>query len=134
MTKPNTTTPQCPNCKMLFPGRGGGHDKHANGTTCWGDSVPILTEETKAIWKYWKEKKSHGTPNKQFLLSATDMLQLLNDASITANDIGRQPHQYQLARYNDTGDYEMGNCRFTTRRENRAEQKSTKGIPKGRRA
>ena len=131
----NREKKKCPQCKMEISTSN--FDRHikGKGNTCWGDSVPILNEETKAIWGYWKEKRYRADRKGiDFKLSATEMVQLFEDAGITANDIGRHPHQYALARHNDTGDYEMGNCRFTTRRENRAEQKSTKGIPKGRRA
>ena len=103
---------------------GSGFTSHLKGDLCWGDSVPILNEETKAIWSYWMNKRTRQrtTTAHKFLLSATDTVQLLNDASITVNDIGRHPHQYQLARHNDTGDYEMGNCRFTTVKDNIAEK------------
>ena len=101
--------------------------QHTNGTYCWGNDVPILDEETKAIWKYWKNKKSNHSPEKQFLLSASEIVKLMGDAGITTNDIGKSNHQYALARHNDTGHYEMGNCRFTTVKENQDEQKpSTK--------
>ena len=105
--------------------------RHIGSESCWGESVPILNEETKAIWSYWTaKKKRHNTQTAhKFLLSATELLQLMNDAGITRDGIGVKPHQYQLARHGDTGDYEIGNCRFITSSENRAEQKSSKGIP-----
>ena len=131
MKNQNQTRPavwvQCPECQMTIhrPSMA----LHLKGNLCWGDSVPILNEETKAIWSYWKQKKQRhdGYIRKgssvKFLLSATDMVQLLNDAGITAKDIGRASHQYALARHNDTGDYEMGNCRFITVKENIGERK-----------
>ena len=111
---------QCPQCKMkLHPV----NNTHIGSKSCWGDGVLILNEETEAIWSYWKVKRQRKAPsNKQFLLSATEMVQLFSDAGITANDIGRGLHQYQLARHNDTGHYEMGNCRFITAGANRAER------------
>ena len=112
---------------MVFPYEG--LSRHLNGTYCWGDSVPILNEETKAIWQYWKAKKNRQTTRfrkgsgVEFLLTATEMVQLFTDAAITPNDIGRGSQQYQLGRHNDTGHYEMGNCRFITMTENQREQK-----------
>ena len=118
---------QCPVCKLTFPYVG--MEKHLAGTYCWGDSVPILNEETKAIWSYWKAKKNKQTTRLlngsgvEFLLTATEIVQLFTDAGITPNDIGRANHQYGLARHNDTGNYEMGNCRFILAIENQREQK-----------
>jgi hypothetical protein len=43
---------------------------------------------------------------------------------ITVWDIGKKPHQYCLARYGDTGPYEIGNCRFITCAENWEEYKN----------
>ena len=98
--------------------------KHLSGTNCWGDAVPIVNEETKALWKYWKTKKQIRTSDDPpFLLGGAELVELLNDAGITVNDIGQRSHQYQLGRYGDTGAYEMGNCRFITARENAQEKK-----------
>ena len=105
---------------MVFPYEG--LSRHLNGTYCWGDSVPILNEETKAIWAYWKQKTKMSRPHKQWKLTALELIELLNDAGITANDIGQKSHQYQLGRHGDLGHYEMGNCRFITTRENLQER------------
>ena len=110
---------QCPDCSVWVP-NGGALDSHRRSDNCWGDSVPILTEATKAIWCYWKRKKNRTEKEagKNFKLSPTEMVQLLEDAAIAPNDIGTRSHQYVLARHNDTGDYEINNCRFITHREN----------------
>ena len=95
---------------------------HSNN--CWGADVPILNEETRAIWFYWMKKRKRARVKGQtFTLSATEMVQLFTDAGITANDIGKKAHQYQLGRHGDTGGYEMGNCRFITMKENMEEAK-----------
>ena len=47
---------------------------------------------------------------------------LLAEAGITIMDVGKSNDKYHLARHNDTGDYEFGNCRFITALENRQEQ------------
>ena len=51
-------------------------------------------------------------------LTWQDVAQLLDEAGITVDDIGRGSDQYNLARYGDTGPYTIGNCRFITKREN----------------
>ena len=116
---------QCPNCKMMM-GSNTALTSHLSGDSCWGDSVPILNEETKGIWAYWSRKRypAGNAVGVEFLLSATEMVKLFDDAGITAKDIGRNWNLYQLARYNDTGNYEVGNCRFTTMRENQQEKKT----------
>ena len=125
MKNQNQTRPavwvQCPECQMTIhrPSMA----LHLKGNLCWGDSVPILNEETEAVWTYWKQKRRLGKRNTiPFLLSPTELIELLNDAGITAKDIGQALHQYALARYNDTGNYEVGNCRFITVKENIAER------------
>ena len=123
----NDTPKRCPQCEMWFT-NGNKLSHHLRGTTCWGDSVPILNEETKAIWAYWKQKKFKGTPNRQFLLSATEWVQLFEDAGITSKDIGKGSQQYQLARHNDTGHYEVGNCRFITSRANTQERSEINNV------
>ena len=119
---------QCPQCKMKFYTKG--HLKgHYGSASCWGDSIPILNEETKEIWAYWRKKKLRKKhAHIDFKLSATEMVQLFSDAGITAKDIGKASHQYNLARHNDTGHYEMGNCRFITMRENIKERSETNNV------
>ena len=117
---------RCPECQLEMTEWGLVRHKK---TRCWGNDVAILNEETKAIWEYWSGKKYAHTPEKQWLLTSLELMQLMEDAGITANSIGLRSHQYQLARHNDTGNYEVGNCRFIPAKENHQEQKSTKGIP-----
>ena len=119
---------KCPQCQMaIVPNR---INAHIKGDNCWGET-PILDEETRAIWFYWKKKrgqaKNVGLP---FTLSATDMLGLFTEAGISAADIGRGSHQHCLGRYGDTGGYEMGNCRFITAKENREEMTKSGSPPK----
>ena len=105
------------------------YERHIKGNNCWGNT-PILNEETKAIWSYWKKKKAaaeHG--GLPFLLSGAEMSQLFTEAGITAADIGVRAQQYCLGRYGDSGGYEVGNCRFITVRENHQENT---GCPPGK--
>jgi len=55
---------------------------------------------------------------------------LLYQARITGKDIGKSSTSYCLARFNDTGPYRLGNCRYITVAENNREKKMT---PEGRR-
>ena len=116
---------KCPQCHMVTT------NKHL----CWGD-VPIVDDYISGIEKYWKQKrKSSKTRGIEFLLTPRQLIQLFEDAGITANDVGKGSQQYQLGRHNDTGCYEEGNCCFITTRENsqkpdfdRVKQKYTKAI------
>ena len=47
---------------------------------------------------------------------------LLEEAGIEFEQIGRHRGDYHLSRYNDTGPYALGNCRFITMEENLAER------------
>ena len=111
---------QCPVCKLKASLATLG--KHKKGELCWGDSVPILNEETKAIWSYWKAKKQRDP----FLLSPLELIGLLSDAGITIYDVGQTTEKYALARNDDSGNYEIGNCRFITVNENIREKKARK--------
>ena len=77
------------------------------------------TEEA-AIHTYVINKRSHckRKGHCKFLLSESEVKQLLDEADITIYDLGRQADEYCLGRYGDTGDYVMGNCRFITTRQN----------------
>ena len=59
----------------------------------------------------------------EWKLSPDEVRQLLDEAGITEYDIGKGKGKYQLARYNDSGSYEIGNCRFITQLENLGEMK-----------
>jgi len=113
---------QCPTCKMwLFNGTN--KAQHVRGIFCWGDT-PINDDATKAIWQYWRDKRKASIPERQWLLSGAEVLQLMEDAGITDREqIGMGNDKYQLGRHNDTGHYEVGNCRFITSLENKREKK-----------
>ena len=113
---------QCRDCKLWF-NRPEDLTRHTNGKYCWG--IPIVDEETQALYKYWK-KKTMSMPSRklEFHLTPTELMQLLTEAGITVKDIGQRHHQYCLARHGDSGNYEMGNCRFITMKENTAENQS----------
>lgn len=84
------------------------------GTDC--NSTPRL----RGIYEYWRWKRD-VTSRKEgidFKLTGSEMITLFDEAGIDPEDIGKGSNKYQLARYNDSGDYQVGNCRFITQREN----------------
>jgi len=71
--------------------------------------------------KYCQKRCNAGKEKIPFLLSFEEYCQLLDETGITADDIGIA--KYHLARYNDEGSYEYGNCRFIHYLENVKEKK-----------
>jgi hypothetical protein len=70
-----------------------------------------------------KIKRKKGNAEKvglAFRLTREEVEKLLGEAGITAEDWSR--YGYHLARFGDTGDYEVGNCRFIPAKENYAEK------------
>lgn len=73
---------------------------------------------------YWKwlgvcsRAKRQGI---EFKLTLDDYIKLMSEAGITYDQVG--PAGYHLARYNDTGPYAMGNCRFIWYLQNLQEKK-----------
>jgi hypothetical protein len=75
--------------------------------------------EDKLIRMKWQTKKDNA--KKEGLscpLTFDEYKSLMIIANITGDQIGIGGDQYNLARYGDTGDYEIGNCRFITHKEN----------------
>jgi len=71
--------------------------------------------------KYCQKRCNAGKEKIPFLLTFKEYCQLLDEAEITADDIGIA--KYHLARYNDEGPYKYGNCRFIHYLENVKEKK-----------
>ena len=61
-----------------------------------------------------------------FYLTESDILDMLEKAGIAIKDWSYQG--YHLARFNDKGDYEVGNCRFIPRLENVKEKKVSERV------
>jgi hypothetical protein len=90
----------------------------------YGYYGPLKTYRRHKYINCWKQ----GIP---FDLTVEELQQLLDDAGITIEQVGRGSADYNLARYGDTGPYAMGNCRFITKRENIQERDSTCRIVSG---
>lgn len=64
-------------------------------------------------------------------LSLDDYIALAKQAGITSPDmIGKSVEKYQMGRIGDTGNYEIGNCRFITMRQNLDERRINGGNKK----
>lgn len=92
-----------------------------------------LSEEEKRLWSLLDDdgKLRQRIVNKRvnanaegfaFEMSTLDILLELEAAGIKSSDW--KLAKYSLARYNDTGDYVKGNCRFITQQRNAWEKKS----------
>ena len=78
---------------------------------------------SKSIKDYRKVKVRHARiKGIEMALSHDDIQQLLDNAGITIEQVGKHRGMYQLGRYGDTGGYTIDNCRFITHAENQAEK------------
>lgn len=87
---------------------------------CWAGR----TVEEQKLYNYCNHKKQDGKrlDRPDWNLTNDQVADLLEEAGITIMDVGKENHKYHLARFNDSGPYEIGNCRFITGLENRKEQ------------
>ena len=107
----------CPECNL--PCAFHRIEIHRQGNFCWGNDYKIKTEEDVALYKYWKYKKNNFLKSEvKFLLSPSELLSLLEDVGISIHQVGSGPRNYNLARHGDTGNYEVGNCRFIPKIDN----------------
>jgi hypothetical protein len=86
------------------------------------------TPEERELGRKWKCKRHHvtehhGDDGTKFLLSFSEYRDLARLAGITAYDITNTGHH--LARIGDTGNYEIGNCRFIPYLDNLKERKTS---------
>ena len=70
---------------------------------------PDYEEICKYRNRLWHRAQKRGD---ECLLTAKQISDLFDEAGITMADIGQKADEYHLARYNDTGNYEWGNCRY----------------------
>jgi hypothetical protein len=76
---------------------------------------------TQVYRKYSNKRVNAEKEGIGFHLTFDEFKFLLNEAGITADDLGNTG--YHLARYDDQGDYEIDNCRFIYYLENVREKK-----------
>lgn len=80
----------------------------------------------KEKWKCLKDNaKAKGV---SCLLTLSEYIDLAKEAGISRPDqIGKNIDKYQLGRFGDVGNYEIGNCRFITMRQNLEERQLNGG-------
>jgi len=83
----------------------------------------MIDDDRKLKQKFKNKKVNASKENIRFELSFDDIIKLLEDAGIKSSHWSNDG--YHLARYNDTGDYIYGNCRFISMEENIAERKTS---------
>lgn len=77
------------------------------------------------LFRRWSNKKVNAKKEGiGFNLTVDEYAQLVFDAGLVSSQLGfaGSGEKYVLARYNDSGDYCVGNCRFITQLENYHEQ------------
>lgn len=82
----------------------------------------MIDDDKKLKRKYINKRVNAAKEGIDFLLSFEDFCQLVLDAGLVSSDLGFTGKMYVLARYNDTGPYEYGNCRFILQSENAKEK------------
>jgi hypothetical protein len=91
----------------------------------------IQRSEEDKIYRKLKDKKSSAAHyGLKVYLTLEDYKLLMMEAGITADQI--QHNGYHLARYNDTGHYSLGTCRFIPYTENIKERKTSESVRESR--
>ena len=78
----------------------------------------MKTELQKLKRKYWNKQVNAKKEGIEFFLTFDQFVQLVKDSNLKVDDLGFTGKNYVLARYNDSGPYAIGNCRFITQYEN----------------
>ena len=92
-----------------------------------------MVDDDGKLRQRWNNKRVNAEKeNIPFALSFEEYTVLVEQAKLKSSDLGFTGKNYVLARYNDTGAYVVGNCRFITHMENMAEQKKTAAQEAGR--
>ena len=79
--------------------------------------------------KFWNKRVNARAEGIEFKLTLDEFVELMKAAGITTDDLHIKG--YHLARYEDSGSYEVGNCRFVHYLVNYGEKKVS---PKAREA
>jgi hypothetical protein len=82
-----------------------------------------IDDDHKFIRKCQKKLAASIRRNIGYYLTYDDVYNMLKDAGLKSSNWGCKKGQYVIGRYNDTGDYKVGNCRFITTEENSKERK-----------
>ena len=82
-----------------------------------------VDDDGKLRDRWYNKKGDAKTQGLKCLLTFEEYCQLVKDAGLVSSQLGYKGQKYVLARYNDEGNYEIGNCRFITQKENIKEKK-----------
>lgn len=97
-----------------------------------------VDDDNKIQQRYCNKRVNAKKEGIGFELSFEEYCILVKEAGLKSSQLGFTGDKYVLARYNDTGPYKYGNCRFITQKENHAEKTKSyaethKGIEAARR-
>ena len=84
-------------------------------------TLTTLDDDGKLKRRYINKRVNAAKENIPFKLSFEEYVRLLIDAEIKSSDLGIK--KYHLSRYNDSGSYVDGNCRFVWYTVNLGEKK-----------
>lgn len=83
-----------------------------------------INDDGKLYRKFYNKKINAKKEGIDCLLTYEEFCNLVREARLMSSQIGfTTKEKYVLARYNDSGNYQIGNCRFITQRENAQEKK-----------
>ncbi|MBO4736457.1 MAG: hypothetical protein J5614_08700 [Paludibacteraceae bacterium] len=82
-----------------------------------------INDDGKLKQKWQNKRVNARAEGIECNLTYEEYCQLVSDAGLKSSQLGYTGEDYVLGRYNDSGNYEMGNCRFITQKENSDEKK-----------
>lgn len=86
--------------------------------------LEIELDDDSKLKRKWSNKRVNAKKeNIEFNLTFDEYCKLVKEAGLKSSQLGFSGEGYVLARYNDVGAYEYGNCRFITHAENVKEKK-----------
>lgn len=87
----------------------------------------LVDDDGKIGMRYRNKRANAKKEGIECELSFEEYCKLVYDAGIKSSQLGFKGSGYVLARYNDEGNYKVGNCRFITQKENAREKKIQSG-------
>lgn len=93
--------------------------KYANSLTKPKPKWQLDIDDDNKIWRRYSNKRVNAKKDGLgFELSFEEYCLLVKEAGLKSSQLGFTGDNYVLARYNDSGPYKYGNCRFITQQEN----------------
>lgn len=88
----------------------------------YSDVEKEVNDDGKLKRKYINKRVNAEHEHIDFSLTYEEFILLVKEAGLKSSQIGFSGENYVLGRYNDTGAYKIGNCRFITQKENSDEK------------